>query len=198
MAEHYYSKEQSSNIKLTKINVVLRGFDISFFSSTGVFAAKKLDRGSKLLIEKMVIGERDNILDLGCGNGVIGLIASKLTSGKVVLTDVNPRACKVAKLNTKRLKNVKVRCGDMYEKVEGLKFDVILLNPPQTAGKKVCFRMIEMAKDYLKDGGSLQMVARHRKGGKTLSLKMEEVFGNMEAIAKQGGFRVYISRNSGK
>ena len=77
-------------------------------------------------------------------------------------------------------------------------FDIILLNPPQTAGKKLCFKLIEDAKSHLLQNGSLQLVARHNKGGKELSKKMLEVFGNVKDIAKSSGYRIYISKNSGK
>ena len=49
----------------------------------------------------------------------------------------------------------------------------------------------------LKEKGSLQLVARHNKGGETLSKYMEEVFGNMETLVRQGGYRVYLSRFGG-
>ena len=78
--------------------------------------------------------------------------------------------------------------GDLKEK-----FDVILLNPPQTAGKKICFRMIEESKEHLNKGGSLQLVARHQKGGRSLQAKMEEVFGNVKVIARGSGYRIYYS-----
>jgi 16S rRNA (guanine1207-N2)-methyltransferase len=73
-------------------------------------------------------------------------------------------------------------------------FDTILLNPPQTAGKKLCFELIEESKAHLKKDGLLQLVARHNKGGKDLSKKMLEVFGNVEPTAKEAGFRVYVSK----
>jgi len=41
----------------------------------------------------------------------------------------------------------------------------------------------------------LQVVARHKKGGKSLSHFMEEVFGNLTAVAKKSGYRVYVSEN---
>jgi 16S rRNA G1207 methylase RsmC len=53
--------------------------------------------------------------------------------------------------------------------------------------------LIEESKNYLKQKGSLQIVARHNKGGKTLSKKMEEVFGNIKVIAKKSGYWVYMS-----
>jgi 16S rRNA G1207 methylase RsmC len=38
------------------------------------------------------------------------------------------------------------------------------------------------------------VVARHAKGGKMLEKRMEEKFGNVEVVAKKGGFRVYVSK----
>ena len=90
-------------------------------------------------------------------------------------------------------KLVKIKQGDMYAKITG-EFDTILLNPPQHAGKDVCMKMIENAIKYLKNGGLLQLVARHNKGGKSFEKKMKEVFGNVKDIAKKGGFRVYVAK----
>ncbi len=83
----------------------------------------------------------------------------------------------------------------MYKKVSG-KFDTILLNPPQTAGKDVCFEMISKAPNFLKENGLLQIVARHKKGGKALSEKMNSVFCNVKDISKKSGYRIYVSKNS--
>ncbi len=193
MEEHYFSKKPKSASKMKKLNIFLRGIDIDIYFSSGTFSSEWLDFGTKLLIQKMQISKQDDVLDLGCGNGAVGIFAAHLTQGKVVLTDINERACEVAKLNSRGIDNIKISCGNMFDNVEG-KFDVILLNPPQTAGKKVCFEMIEKSKEHLKKNGSLQLVARHNKGGKSLSKKMEEVFGNLDTLAKQGGYRVYISR----
>ena len=46
----------------------------------------------------------------------------------------------------------------------------------------------------IKKKGTLQIVARHNKGGKNLSEKMEEVFGNVKVLAKKRGYRVYLSQ----
>jgi len=94
-----------------------------------------------------------------------------------------------------KLDNVEVIVSDKFKKIEG-KFDTILVNPPQTAGKQLCFEMIEKSKEFLKKTGTLQLVARHNKGGKTLSLKMQEVFGNVKDIAKKSGYRVYLTQHS--
>ena len=191
---HYYSEKQESDLNLRKIINTVRGFQIELFLGSGIFSTKKIDNGSRLLAEKMVIKNNDKVLDLGCGAGVIGLIASKLTMNQIIMTDINERACKLSRMNTRGIKNIKVKQGDIYEPVKNEMFDVVLLNPPQTAGKKLCFEMIEKAKDHLNKGSNLQLVARHSKGGKHLSEKMEKIFGNVKALAKKGGYRVYYSK----
>ncbi len=192
---HYFSQKQDSAFKLNTITDIVRGIELKLSIAPGVFSAKRIDFGTKLLAEDMIIADKDSVLDLGCGIGVVGIVASHLTENEVVLTDVNERACKLASKNSRKIKNMAVLCGYMYDTVKGRKFDVILLNPPQTAGKKICFEMIEKAKEHLNPKGTLQIVARHNKGGETLSLKMKEVFGNVKDIAKSGGYRVYLSKS---
>jgi 16S rRNA G1207 methylase RsmC len=52
--------------------------------------------------------------------------------------------------------------------------------------------LIEDSKIHLKKGGSLQLVARHNKGGASLGKKMEQVFGNVKVIVKKSGYCVYM------
>jgi len=83
--------------------------------------------------------------------------------------------------------------GNLFEPVKAKKFNTVISNPPQHAGKDVCFAIIEQSRDHLKKGGLLQVVARHQKGGRTLETHMKEVFGNVKEIEKKGGLRVYVS-----
>src|SRR3989338_1918041 len=80
------------------------------------------------------------------GIGVFGKVASTLTKKEVILVDVNARAVELAKMNTKGIDRVKIFVSDAYGKLEKQKFDVILFNPPQSAGKKLCMQMIYDAK----------------------------------------------------
>jgi methylase of polypeptide subunit release factors len=70
-------------------------------------------------------------LDLGTGSGLLALKLAR-QAGRVVATDVNPRAVaftrRSAELNGMR--NVEVRQGDWYESVRGERFDLIACNPP--------------------------------------------------------------------
>jgi len=124
-------------------------------------------------------------------------VAVKLFNADVVMSDVNKRAVMLAKMNIK-INNIKAEIyqGSLYEKIKNNDFDVVLSNPPQTAGKEICFKLIEQSNEHLKNNGNLQLVARHNKGGKTLSKKMEEVFGNVRVIAKKSGYWVYVSKKN--
>lgn len=195
--EHYYSKEQTSTVKLKKIDCFLRGQKFSFVLSSGIFSKNKIDFGTEFLCNNMILKRNWRCLDLGCGAGVIGVVASKFVK-EVYLSDVNKRACEVSLINTNlnSSKNTVVVYSDIFEGLDNILFDCILLNPPQTAGRRLCFKMIEQSKDHLKKGGVLQVVVRHNKGGSVLANKIKEVFLNLECIAKSGGYRIYVSHKS--
>lgn len=197
MTEHYYSEKQTSKLRIKEIEVNLRGNSLKFYTGSGVFSIGKVDKGTKLLIENCIIKPNWKILDLGSGYGPIGIsIAKAFPSTSIVMTDINQRAIKLSKMNIElnNISNIEVRKSNLYQKIEE-KFNTIITNPPQTAGKKICFSIIEGAKDYLKKNGLLQLVARHNKGGKELEKKMKEVFGNVKDIAKKSGYRVYVSKS---
>ncbi len=197
MTEHYYSEKQESPFKPVKIKIRGLGTEFSMYTAGGVFSPKKLDSGTKLLINEAKLEKDWKVLDFGCGYGVLGVsLKKRIPSLDMVMTDVNSRAVKLAEMNLK-LHSVKAKVyqSDVFKNktLAELKFDTILLNPPQTAGKAVCFKMIEESAQHLVEGGLLQIVVRHQKGGKVLSKKMEEVFGNMNETAKGSGYRVYVS-----
>ena len=72
-----------------------------------------------------------DIIDLGCGSGVIGLTLEKKVSTKTVdLIDISPEALVVTNINCEKLSsNANLINSDMFEKVEK-KYDVIISNPP--------------------------------------------------------------------
>jgi len=196
MTEHYYSEKQTSLLRIKEFEVNLKGNNIKLNSGSGVFSIGKIDKGTQLLIENCIVKTDWSILDLGCGYGPIGIaIAKAFPSTKILMTDINQRAIKLSRMNIKlnNLENIQTKQSNLYEKINE-KFNTIITNPPQLAGKKICFEIIEKAKEHLEKDGLLQLVFRHNKGGKQLELKMKEVFGNVEAIAKKGGYRVYMSR----
>jgi len=194
MSEHYYSEDQKSGIKIKKISQKIKGLNFDFYTASGIFSKDKADTGTLVLAENMLIGKSSKVLDIGCGIGILGIAAAKLFSADVVMSDINKRAVMLARKNAE-LNNVEAEAhqGNLYEKIKENDFDSLLSNPPQAAGKELCFQLIEESKNFLKQNGTFQLVARHNKGGKTLSKKMEEVFGNVKVIARKSGYSVYLS-----
>ncbi len=194
--EHYYTPKPTSELRTKQVEFSVRGVQLKCDTASSVFATSGLDVGTKALLELCILQKDWRVLDLGCGWGSVGLVCAKLGC-IVTLTDVNERAVMFAKINLRKnkLKGSVVR-GNLYEKVDGF-FDSILLNPPQTAGRDICYQMIEQAPKYLVTGGLFQFVARHNKGGAMLQKKIEEVFGNSTALGRAYGFTVYMAKKMG-
>ncbi|PIJ62545.1 class I SAM-dependent methyltransferase [Mesotoga sp. H07.pep.5.3] len=195
--QHYYTDQTEPPKSIRPVYLRLRnGHSYTFRSPEGVFAFGKADRASLLLIENCILEGQESILDLGCGYGVVG-ITLKLEQPDLNLhmSDVNTRALTFSKINA-RDHNIlaDIRKGDLFSPWEGTSFDSILSNPPIAAGKAVWQRMIREAPEFLNEGGSLQIVAYHNKGGSRLEGIMRETFGNVITTTKSGGVRVYVSR----
>lgn len=168
-----------------------------FFTDASTFSRAKIDNGSKLLIKCMEINPEDIVLDLGCGYGPIGIVAAGLaTKGKCYLVDVNKRSVDLAQENIKlnRISNAEIGLGDMFDPFPDVLFDVILTNPPISAGKNMVHSFIETSYGHLKDNGRFYLVARTRQGAKSIKEKMNETFGNSDYMEIHGGYRVIISR----
>ncbi len=195
MFEHYYTENPTSPLKTREHILKLKnGHEYKFKSASGVYAYKHIDKATKILIEHLIVNGK-SVLDIGCGYGVIGITLKKeYPDLEVYMSDINKRAVEFAKINAKDNNvDVDIKQGDGYNPWGNMKFDMIVMNPPIAAGKNVWMRLIREAKDHLSRGGSLQVVAFHNKGGARIKKFMEEVFGNVEDVWKEGGIRIYRS-----
>lgn len=194
---HYYDEEQKGPIEWTTIVCRTKDHELTLWSANGIFSKDRLDSGTKLLIDTMVLEDGWRVHDLGCGNGVVGITAKiEYPSCRVLCSDTSKRAVKVTRRNVRDLGlDIDVVQSDGYGKIEGA-FDAILVNPPYVAGRKEVFRLLEDAHSRLNTGGLLQVVVRHQKGGKAVMAHMEGLFGDVDDSRKGGGYRVYIGRKS--
>ena len=194
MAEHYFSEKPTSEERKGLIRCTLEGMDFEFETSSGVFSGKRLDPGTRLLIENLQLPSSGRILDLGCGYGPVGIfIAKKKPALEVWMTDINSRAVELTKLNVERnrVENIIAVQGNLYEPVEGKLFHLIVSNPPISAGfKKVVEPLISQATLHLEKEGIIQLVVQSNKGGKTVAGIINRSFGNIEIVAKKSGYRV--------
>ncbi len=138
--------------------------DIVFSTVPGVFSADRLDDGTALLLDHLDVPDGASVLDVGCGAGVIGVIAAVRGAGSVTMTDVSLLAVAAARRNASLADApVEVLAGDVYGAVEGRRFDLIVSNPPFHQGKVVDYdmpqRLIAEAAEHLNPGGRLVIVA---------------------------------------
>ncbi len=197
---HYFAPRPQAPSRPREVELQFRGRRYRFLTDRGVFSYGRVDRGTRLLLEALEVGPRDEVLDLGCGYGVVGVVAATLApEGKVVMVDVNARAVELARENARRhgLGNVEVLEGDLYGPVAGRRFDVIVTNPPIRAGRAVVRALVEGAVRHLKPHGRFYLVARTAQGAKTLGKMVAEVFGQVEEVERGGGYRVYRATGRG-
>ncbi|TNJ62169.1 class I SAM-dependent methyltransferase [Paenibacillus hemerocallicola] len=196
MADHYYSKKPSAASDRQAVRTTLRGKAFEFATDAGVFSKEGIDFGSRLLIDTMDISETDEVLDVGCGYGPIGLTAASLASrGRVTMVDINERAVKLAKENAGKngITNADILQGDLFESLEGKTYTKILTNPPIRAGKQVVHRIFEMAYQHLVEGGQLWIVIQKKQGAPSALAKLESLFGMVDEVAKDKGYRIYCA-----
>jgi 16S rRNA (guanine1207-N2)-methyltransferase len=192
--DHYFATAPASTPRLRAVQATLRGRRWSLHTVRGVFATRGVDQGTEVLIDSMRIGERDRVLDLGCGYGVVGLVAAALAPrGLVWLVDVNTRAAAVAAENARAngIRNAAVAVGDAATAFSDASFDVVVTNPPIRAGRAVVAQFIDEAWRVLCSDGRFYLVARTAQGARTLARLIAERFGNVTQVALRGGYRVY-------
>jgi release factor glutamine methyltransferase len=146
--------------------------DYVFWVSDNVYEPAE---DSFLFAENLVVREGDDVLDVGTGCGILGVVAAK-KAGKVVAVDLNPYAVRCAKENA-RLNGILDKMffvqGDLFTAIRsGERFDLVLFNAPYlpsesaeeaswlgcawsggVAGRKVIDRFISEAPKYLKRNG---------------------------------------------
>ncbi len=192
--DHYFTARPTASSRPRELHARLRGRRWTFLTDRGVFARAAVDAGTRLLIETMVIRPTDDVLDLGCGYGPVGMVAATLAhQGHIVLVDINERAIDLARENIRRygLANAEVLQGDGCAPVGNRQFDAVLTNPPIRAGKATVRRFVREAWAHLRSGGRFLFVARTGQGAKSLARDVAAVFGEVRELDRAGGYRVY-------
>jgi 16S rRNA (guanine1207-N2)-methyltransferase len=196
---HYFTKCPNSKIKLGLLHATLRGRRFKFLTAANVFSRKRIDLGTRLLIQSMLIQENTTVLDFGCGFGAVGIAAAVFYPKlHVLMVDVNKRAVWLARQNIKlnRVMNVEARSGYLYEPVQGMFFDAILTNPPISAGMDTIKAIVTEAPKYLTINGLFQMVLKSKLAGERMFTLINAVFGAVKTLTRKGGYRVLVAKNT--
>ncbi len=189
MSQYFDNVDLKSNIEKYKTRIFDKEF--CFNTDNGVFSKSKLDFGTRCLLENLPLEEiKGEILEVGCGYGVIPIILTRIVDKieSFDAVDVNKRALHLAEMNKKENFAPKVNffLSNCYKNINK-KYDMIISNPPIRAGKNIVYEIVMNARNYLKEDGKLFIVINKDQGAKSLYKDLEKVY-KCELINKKKGF----------
>lgn len=164
---------------------------LEFQTYPGVFNAGKLDAGTKLLLDNIILNKRGRVLDLACGSGVIGLTCkSRQPELYVEMVDIDGMALVSAELNAKTLGfDCPVFVSDGLSNTK--KFNTIICNPPFHQGKDTDYnfaqQLIRTAKQHLLPRGEVWIVANRQLAYEQWAEKSCNI---VETVVQGNGFKV--------
>ncbi|MCL2408937.1 MAG: methyltransferase [Oscillospiraceae bacterium] len=168
------------------ITETIKGFNLSLDSSAGCFSPKCIDNGTLAMLSFVEFGAGGKVLDLGCGYGVVGILAAKFADpGNIFLTDIDETAVQYAKRNAAAngVPGVNVILSNAFENLDETGFSLILSNPPYHTDFSVAKTFIEKSFNRLILGGRFFMVTKRRDWYKN---KFISIFGGVKIHEKDG------------
>lgn len=178
----------------------LAGTEFQIHNHANVFARQGLDIGARLFLKHLPHQLEGTIVDLGCGNGVIGLMALvQNPQAQVKFIDESWMAVESSRINVaKNLPEDVARSEFMVNNClagyTGGTLQAVLCNPPfhqqNALTDHIAWQMFRDAKRCLSYGGELRVIGnRHLDYHK----KLEKLFGNCQLIGSDARFVVLCS-----
>jgi 16S rRNA (guanine1207-N2)-methyltransferase len=173
----------------------LENTEYQICNHANVFSRDSLDIGTRFLLAHLPqLPEAENIADLGCGNGVVGLmLAEKHPEATVHFVDESFMAVASAQQNfTHAFATQRQACfsvSDGLTEFANDSMDLIVCNPPfhqqQTVGDQIAMSMFKHAKRVLKKNGEFWVIGnRHLDYPQTL----KKLFAKVTLVASNPKF----------
>jgi 23S rRNA (guanine1835-N2)-methyltransferase len=191
-----YDAGRDSGLSPYPTSYELEGTGHLLSNHAAVFSRAQVDNGTRLLLPHIsASNEPKKIADLGCGNGVIGLVAAtKNPLAELFFVDESFMAVASAEANFRRVfgeRKAVFTAGDGLATCAEESFDLVLNNPPfhqqRAIDESVPWRMFGQARAALKKGGQFWVV-----GNRHLDhhIKIKRFFGHCETVDSNGKFVV--------
>jgi 16S rRNA (guanine1207-N2)-methyltransferase len=187
---------------LYPIRYVLENSHYDITNHANVFSREKLDIGTRFFLENLPKSENFNdIVDLGCGNGLVGLIAAeKNPAAQIHFVDESFMAIESARENFKNAFQNRVaqfHIDDCLANFTVNSADLILCNPPfhqqHVIGDFIAQTMFKQAKNVLRKNGELWVIGnQHLNYGVALTRIFEKK--NVNLIAQNAKFQIWKAR----
>ncbi len=174
------------------ISTRIKDVDMVFETAPSIFSPNSIDNGTLAMLSVIDFLPCDKVLDLGCGYGIVGILAGKLIGEEnVIMCDVSEQAIEYATMNLRinNVPNIRIRLSDGYKNVEERDFTLILSNPPYHADFSVPKHFIEVGFKKLVIGGKLIMVTKRFDWYKN---KLNSIFGGVK-VHEINGYYVFVA-----
>jgi len=172
------------------IETSIRGVELVLETAPSLFSPRRIDPGTLAMLSQVDLGADDRVVDLGCGYGVVGILAAKLIGAdRVTMIDVDPLAIDVAKRNAarNRVADVAIVLSDGFDGLDAAGFSHILCNPPYHVDFAVPKRFIQKGFNRLRIGGAFWLVAQRDSWYRN---KLRSIFGDVREHPV-GPYRVF-------
>ncbi|MDD5462612.1 MAG: methyltransferase [Methylococcales bacterium] len=183
------------------VNYRLEGTEYLISNHANVFSRDNLDIGTRFFLQHLPVGlGASDIIDLGCGNGLLGLMAAKLNPKATVhFVDESFMAVASARENFNRAfgleRNATYRVTDCLVNFEENSADIILCNPPfhqhNTIGDQIAINMLKQSRKVLRKGGELWVIGNRHLGYHTV---LDRLFGHHKTVAANTKFIILKAR----
>lgn len=175
------------------IQAEIKGIKLEFETNENVFSPSGVDKGTLAMLSQVEFTSQDKVLDLGCGYGVVGILASKLIgSDHVVMCDISEVAVEASKKNgiLNGIEHLNIVASDGLDQISESMFTKILSNPPYHVDFSVPKNFIEKGYQKLEVGGTMYMVTKRLDWYKN---KLTSVFGGVKVL-EIDGYYVFIAQ----
>ena len=161
------------------IRTAIQGIDLVFKTSEGVFSSRSVDQGTLAMLGKVEFEATDKILDLGCGYGVVGILAAKIIGpAQVVMADNDPEAIRLSRENAvlNHVPDIDTCLSNGFNDITQTDFTKILVNPPFHVDFSVPKQFIHKGFNRLLIGGQFYVVTKREKWYRN---KLTSIFGGV-------------------
>lgn len=170
--------------------------DYKLFNHANVFSREKLDQGARFFLQHLPeLSDGQNVIDLGCGNGVLALaLLAQAKTITLCCVDESYMAVDSARLTLSHNMPAQLaQCSFVVDDCLSLQpdktADLVLCNPPfhqqQAVTGHIANQMFTDAKRVLKQGGRLRIVANRHLG---YQQHLQRLFGNCRQLSADAKF----------